>query len=94
MHNVIVVDEEFESASQRIIATCADIDELIDKYLNSLQEVNRVGVVSGETALALREYVHFAEKLRDLAGLFAARHQTIATDFVNTIDETDSYFYD
>lgn len=94
MHDVVIVDEEFNSAAKIIETTSKQIDTLIDEYIKTLNEACCVGIRFGETAMALRTFTSYAEKLKGLAGEFAKQHRTMSTDFLNVVDRTDSYFYD
>lgn len=93
MHDVIVYDEEFESAASAIQRICSKIDALASSYLKIMEDTSSNGVVSGDTAKALDVYVKYAQKLKDVAGSIAEHHSSVSQLFLDAVDAADDYLY-
>ena len=93
MHDVIVCDEEFESASAEIRKACRKIDWIVSLYLQIMEKACKTGVMAGETAEALNANVAYAAQLRDAASLIAERHFMVKQYFLDAVDSADDYLY-
>lgn len=96
MHDVFIVDEEFDQAAKNINDICGKIDALIQQYvniLNSLIYEDKEGKMEGDTANALSAFTEYARHLLGEAGKLAASHQTAERNFLSQVDDTDSYLY-
>ena len=94
MHDVIISESEFESLTTTIEIACAKIDTLIDDYLALLQKACTSGAVAGDTAIALRTYANYANRLKGIAVAFSGHHASVTSNFLETVDATDSYLYE
>ena len=94
MHDVIISDAEFELVAPTIEVACTRIDTLIDDYLALLEKACSAGAMAGQTALALRSYYHYANRLKGMAVAFSRHHASVISSFLETVDATDSYLYE
>ena len=93
MHDVIVCDEEFESASAAIQKACRKIDRIVSLYLLIMENACKTGVMAGETAEALKAYISYAAKLKDVADSIGEHHSTAKQYFLDAVDSADDYLY-
>lgn len=93
MHDVIICDEEFESAASVVQRACSKIEQLVSLYLRIMENACNNGVVSGETAEALKVYVGYAERLKDVTDLIAEHHSLVNQYFLDAVDTADNYLY-
>ena len=94
MHDVLIVDEEFDAAAKAVSEVCGKIDALVGKYLDILNRCTVKEVMDGETAESLRAFADYAERLRNEAGKLASSHEAAKKNFLTQVDDTDSYLYD
>ena len=93
MHDVIVVDEEYEASHARIAASCAELDTMIDRYCGIMSRVASLGAISGATSEALKAYLSYAEELKSVASEIAEHHGEAKSMFLSAIDNADRYLY-
>lgn len=93
MHDVIVCDEEFESAATVIKDLCGKIDTIVSSYLRIMENVCSQAVVSGGTADALALHVEHAKALKGIAGPIAQQNSSVSKSFLDAVDTADDYLY-
>ena len=93
MHDVIVCDEEFEQAASTVSDVCSQLEDLLRGYLFVMDQVTKVGAMSGKTGEAMKDYVSAAKELKGLLPLLAEHNSLICRDFVRDIDEADRYLF-
>lgn len=93
MHDVVICDEEFESAATSVQRACNKIEQIVSLYLRIMKNACNHGVVSGETAEALKVYVEYAERLKDVTDLIAEHHSLVNQYFLDAVDTADDYLY-
>ena len=94
MHDVYIVDEEFDAADKLVAEICGAIDTQIEQYLHILKHCTDEGLMEGETAASFRAFAEYAEKLRGYAARLAGNHRSAEKNFLTEIDDTDTYLYD
>lgn len=93
MHDVIVCDEEFESSAAAIRKACNSMETYLGVYIRIMDRVCENGITSGNTASAIRTYLSYAKRLRDVADEIASAHSESATLLLKAIDAADTYLY-
>ncbi len=93
MHDVIVCDEEFEQAAGTVSDVCSQLEDLLRGYLFVMEQVTRIGAVSGKTGNAMKAYVSAAKELKGVLTQLAEHNSLICRDFLRDIDEADRYLF-
>ena len=93
MHDVIVVDEEFEDSNSAVRGACVRIERMLSVYCALVNVAANRGAFAGATSDALKAYVGYAERLKGIASELARHHGEVKTLFLSTIDEADTYLY-
>lgn len=93
MHDVIICDEEFESASDSVSYACHRLEKFIWYYILIMKKVCSEGLVSGGASDAMKVYLEYAQRLKDVADLIAETHNMVKVMLLEDIDSADKYLY-
>ena len=93
MHDVIVVDEEFEAAESCVSQACAQLEDVIAIYLNIMSEAATQGTISGSVAEALRAFVGSAREMQTMIQNVRQQHSAASKGFLSAIDAADQFLY-
>ncbi len=93
MHDVIVVDEEFEDSHRAVRSACSRIERLLSVYCTLMNFAASRGAISGATSDALKSYIGYAERLKGVASELADHHGEVKNLFLSAIDAADQYLY-
>ncbi len=93
MSEPIVVDEYLESVAEFFQQQGSRYENAVTAYVNTLQTISAEGIISGDTAEALKEFIAQAEKLVEGIGNISRRARVEAITFLDDVDEADEYLY-
>lgn len=89
MHDVIVYDEEHQSASAAIHEALVKLDELFSGFVKELETVSTNGTIEGRTAESLRAYAKEASAVQKTIAKISGFHQKSSRLFLQDVDEAD-----
>ena len=92
MHDVIVCDEEYQSASTAIRTALMQLDMVFMEYTRALKQISN-SVLAGNRGDALRSYADKAEEVRGIIADIADQHTKACSCFLQDVDETDAGMY-
>lgn len=93
MHDVIVVDEEFQSHTTSFQDSAKAINQVVEKYLKTLDDLLAESGIVGATADSLRAYREYAGRMQDVLEQIADKHQEVTQSFLKDVDDTDQYLF-
>jgi hypothetical protein len=89
MHDVIVYDEEYQSAAAAIDKALTQLDSLFSSYISTLKSISTNGTIEGQAAQALKTYAEQAVDVQKAISVIASCHQRTSKAFLADVDETD-----
>ncbi|MBR4575940.1 MAG: hypothetical protein IKO25_01940 [Clostridia bacterium] len=89
MHDVIICDEEYQTAAGAITAALNKLDRLFADYTKELETISRNGVIEGNRGKALNAYAREAETVRAAIQKIAEGHAKASRAFLLDIDTAD-----
>lgn len=93
MSEPIVVDEYIEAVAEFFRAQGNRYSEALEAYVKTMQEINREGIIAGETANALAVFISQAEQLVNGIGEVSRQACVGAITFLEDVDESDEFLY-
>lgn len=92
-HDVIVYDEEYKAASQRVNRALVQLDQLFSNYVYTLNFLTSNGTIAGQTGEALKAYAEEAARVQRAIQKIASCHKKTSSCFLSDVDETDKELF-
>ena len=95
--SLIIVDEHIDSVKSFIMSQCENISSIISRYVRAMNTVIETGIMEGETADALKEFLSAVKS--DVADNSATPSAMISqverfcTNFIAKVDKADKDIY-
>ena len=90
---LIVVDSEYQELDEFFLRQGQRFESAIESYVAALQDIHATGIIAGETADALGEFIQRASALKNTVGEVSRQARMKVIDYVADIDEADEYLY-
>lgn len=91
---LIVKDDEFESASKKFTAFHGTLMDAIKQYKTILTDISTGAVSSGATHDALVLYMNYINALEIIVEDLSGRFETIVNNYISDLEKADDYLYD
>jgi len=69
------------------------IDQMISDYIKELIKVRDSAITKGDVHDVLKDYIAYAETMKEKVGVISDNAQAIVTKFISKVDETDQYLF-
>ena len=92
--DLVVNDEEFESASKKFGAFQENLLNAINQYETILTDSCKDAVLAGATHDAMIAYLEYVAKVKVIVEDLSGRYTTIVNDFIRELEQADDYLYD
>lgn len=89
-----VNDWLYQDVGFDVAIACNYIGISLFKYVNALKQISTNVIVSGDTHDALVQYIAFFDNLATKIGEVGTQYKTLATCFIDAIDDTDDIVYE
>lgn len=93
MSDLIVDDESCSKAAHYLAVGGVRLDRAIKEYIGILEKVKSNGIIEGDTAAALENYILAASELKNLYAFVSDDAKRVIESFVRDIDEKDQFLY-
>ena len=91
--NIITTDEEIDEMRSSLKARCIALEDKIDAYIKTLDNLSTVGFISGETSKAIKAFCEVAKELKDQYETLGYSIDVTMENYKEGIDESDEYLY-
>ena len=92
MGGQVIIDEEELTTFARY---CVDrgnlMDEMIDRLSGYMAQVSSAGIVSGKTALAVREYATEIDSMKQQMGFYSGEVSRAISSFLTEVEMAEQY---
>ena len=92
--DLIVKDDEYESASKKFSAFHSNLMNAIKQYQTILTNISTSAVSSGATHDALMLYMDYINALEIVVEDLSGRYEEVVNSFIFEIEQADDYLYD
>lgn len=95
--NLVIDDTYIDSIKQYIAGQCESLDNIISRYIKTMETVIETGIMEGKTADALKEFLNQVKSVDDKNSIaldFLGREmERVCTHFIEKINEADKELY-
>lgn len=91
--SLVVDDSGYQTASQYFTRQGERYEEAIKAFVSILNEICSEGIISGDTADAMRAYAEYAGELKGTIGDVMKQAAEQCTQFVSNVDSADQFLY-
>ena len=91
--DIVVDDESYDKIGNYLKIQGEDLDEIIAKYIETLEDIKKNAIKSGDVSNALSTYIMYAEKIKKQIGDIMTLLQKDMKEFIKYIDEADQYIF-
>lgn len=91
--DLVIEEEELNYVCECLDQKADEIENKINSYLEILNYISENAIVSGDFSESLKAYIEYANKMQKQFTLIAQQNKKILAQFLNKIDEDDSYIF-
>ena len=91
--NLIVGVTYYTNRSNSVKQCCNDYNDLLNSYINYLNDLNAKGIVSGKTADTLKTFISEVEKAKDIIKEIGKSYSENIINFLEDIDDADDLLF-
>lgn len=91
----LVIDDEYISSLGSFYTSMGDniIDEMINSYIEKMQEIKDKAIMEGDIAESLQAFLEYAQSLKDIAGEIGTELKDLMECFITDIDQADEFLF-
>ncbi len=91
--SLVVDDSGYQTAAQYFTRQGERYEEAIKAFVSILNEICSEGIISGDTADAMRAFAEYAGELKGTIGDVMKQASEQCTQFVSNVDSADQFLY-
>lgn len=93
MSDIIMSDDFVDEMASKLVKEANKLEQHVDDYIRLLKEIHERGIMEGNTADALSEFISIASKLNGIFADFEELLQITCDNYKYDFDEADEELY-
>lgn len=91
--DIKIDDEYFEEMGKLFVEWYSDLQDGVDKYIKIMKSILDDSIMEGDTSIALREFVNYANNLSNIIKPLGTECKGLCVNYISEVDKADSYLY-